>query len=112
LRRLCAVLGLAVSAACSHVEVSAPNARSVRVMAADDPAAVRREYRAWFAIWGLVRVSGKDPADVIRDENLCAARVRIEDNVPDAGISVVYTVIEPVGLIAQTIIVEGIRNCE
>jgi hypothetical protein len=79
-------------------------------MGADEPAQVVRQYRAWFAIWGAVRVSGKDPADVIRDESLCEARVRIEDNVPDAFIGVMYTLIEPVGIVPQSIIVSGNRE--
>jgi hypothetical protein len=82
----------------------APWGRDVRLLRPDEAAQVRRQYRAWFAIWGAVRVSGKDPADVIRDESLCEARVRVEDNVPDAMIGVVYTILEPIGIIPQTII--------
>jgi len=99
-----------VLCACSHVTASAPWNREVRLLSRDEASAVRRQYRAWFALWGLVRLSGKDPADVIRDEGLCAARVRVEDNVPDAFIGVIYTMAEPIGIIPQTVIVEGNRG--
>ncbi|HTO08683.1 MAG TPA: hypothetical protein VMR86_16670 [Myxococcota bacterium] len=110
MRRALAALGLLLTA-CTHVTAAAPWNHDVRLMRADEPAEVRRQYRAWFAIWGAVRVSGKDPADVIRDESLCAARVRVEDNVPDAFIGVMYTLIEPIGIIPQSIIVSGQRTC-
>ena len=101
---------VALLTACTHVTVAAPFARDTRLLRADEAVGVRRQYRAWYAIWGLVRLSGKDPADVVRDEGLCAVRVRVEDNVPDAGIGVLYTLIEPVGIIPQTIVVEGSRG--
>jgi hypothetical protein len=100
----------ALLTACTHVTVAAPYAHDTRLLRSDEATLVRRQYRAWFAIWGLVRLSGKDPADVVRDEGLCAVRVRVEDNVPDAGIGVLYTLIQPVGIIPQTIIVEGNRG--
>lgn len=109
MRRALALAAL-VALGCSHVTAASPWGREVRLMGRDDGAAVRRQYRAWFALWGLVRLSGKDPADVIRDEALCMARVRVEDNVPDAFIGVIYTMVEPVGIIPQTIIVEGNRG--
>ena len=105
------VLALAFAAlACAHVPTFAPHDREVRLMSGGERAAVSRPYRAWFALWGLVRLSGKEPADVIRDEGLCAARVRVEDNVPDAFIGAIYTVIEPIGIVPQTIVVEGNRG--
>ena len=100
---------LCFATACTHVTVASPWDRHVRLMSRDEPTQVRRQYRAWYAIWGVVRVSGKDPADVIRDEGLCEVRVRVEDNVPDAFIGVMYTIIEPIGIIPQSIIVEGNR---
>jgi hypothetical protein len=104
---LLALLGVATG--CTHVTIAAPPDRKVRLMGADEVTHVRRQYRAWYAIWGLVRVSGKDPLDVIRDEGLCEARVRVEDNVPDAFIGVMYTIVEPIGIIPQSIIVSGNR---
>jgi hypothetical protein len=108
---------LALPTACTHVTVASPYGHEIRLLPRDEATQVRRQYRAWFAFWGLVRLSGKDPADVIRDEGLCAARVRVEDNVPDAIIAVMYTFAEPIGLIPQTIIIEGkrangARGCE
>lgn len=104
-------LALAFAPACSHITVAAPFGRETRLLSRDEATQVRRQYRAWFAIWGLVRVSGKDPVDVMRDEGLCEARVRVEDNIPDAIIGVMYTIIEPIGIIPQSIIVEGNRSC-
>jgi hypothetical protein len=107
------VLSLALFAGCTHVQVAAPYGRPVRLMDATKKASIRRQYHAWFVIWGAVRLAGKDPVDVIRDEALCEARVQIEDNVPDAGIGFVYNFIQPIGLVPQTIVVEGNRNaCE
>jgi len=102
-------VSLAVCTACTHVTVAAPHDRDVRLMPAGESASVRRAYRAWFAVWGVFRVSGKDPREVIRDEGLCEARVRVEDNIPDAFIGVLYTIVEPIGIIPQSIIVEGNR---
>ena len=109
MRAFLAALALAMSA-CTHVTTAAPHDRHVRLLARDESAAVRRQYRAWFAFWGVVRLSGNDPVDVIRDEGLCEVRVRVEDNVPDAVLGVTYTIIEPIGIIPQTIIVEGNRG--
>ena len=109
--RLCAVaLAGLLLAGCSHVTAASPYGREVRLLGRDDATAVRRQWRAWFALWGLVRLAGKDPSDVIRDEALCAVRVRVEDNVPDAIIGVIYTMAEPIGIIPQTVIVEGNRG--
>ena len=110
MRAAALLAALALTTACSHVTVAAPYARDTRLLRRDEAASVRRQYRAWFAIWGLVRLSGKDPGDVIRDEGLCEVRVRVEDNVPDAGIGVLYTLVEPIGIIPQTIVVEGNRG--
>jgi hypothetical protein len=104
-----ALFSLVAASACSHVTAAAPYGRSVRLLAGDEATTVERRYRAWFAIWGLVRVSGKDPADVIRDEELCAARVRVEDNIPDAFIGVLYTIVQPIGIIPQSIVINGRR---
>ena len=109
MRAALACVSLALLTACTHVTIAAPHDRNVRLMPAGEPAKVRRQYRAWFAVWGLFRVSGKDPVDVIRDEGLCEARVRVEDNIPDAFIGVLYTIVEPIGIIPQSIIVEGNR---
>jgi hypothetical protein len=101
---------LLLATACSHVTAASPHGRDVRLLRTDERAEVRRQYRAWFALWGMVRLSGKDPADVIRDEGLCQARVRVEDNIPDAMIGLIYTAAEPIGIIPQTIVVEGNRG--
>lgn len=101
------VASLAFVTACTHVTVAAPYGRVVRLLRADEATHVRRQYRAFFAVFGLVRLSGKDPVDVIRDEDLCAARVRVEDNIPDAGIGFLYNVVSPIGFVPQTIVVEG-----
>jgi hypothetical protein len=36
--------------------------------------------------------------------------VRVEDNIPDAGIGFVYNVVSPIGFVPQTIVVEGITR--
>lgn len=114
MKRRSFLLALALFAGCTHVQVAAPYGQRVRLMSASEKASVRRQYHAWFVLWGAVRLSGKDPVDVIRDETLCEARVRVEDNIPDAGLGFVYNFVQPIGLVPQTIIVEGNRNgaCE
>jgi hypothetical protein len=108
-RRQLAIAAL-LALGCTHVTAASPWGREVRLLDRSEATAVRRQYRAWFALWGLVRLAGKDPADVIRDEGLCEVRVRVEDNVPDAIIGVVYTLVEPIGIIPQTVVVEGNRG--
>ena len=48
---------------------------------------------------------------MIRDEALCEVRVRVEDNVPDAIIGVIYTMVEPIGIIPQTRDRRGSGDC-
>lgn len=108
--RRAAALAALLLTACTHVTAVSPYGQEVRLLSREDATVVRRQWRAWFALWGLVRLAGKDPADVIRDEALCEVRVRVEDNVPEAIIGVLYTMVEPIGIIPQTVIVEGNRG--
>jgi hypothetical protein len=109
--RSCAVgLAALLLAGCTHVVAASPYGHEVHLLGRDDATSVRRQWRAWFALWGIVRLAGKDPADVVRDEALCEVRVRIEDNVPDAIIGLIYTMAEPIGIVPQTVIVEGNRG--
>jgi hypothetical protein len=105
-------LGLLASLAalgCFSVPIEPPAGTRVRVLSGDAPVDVVEEYRAWFVVWGLFPLTDTRVADVIQREQLAEVRVRTVDTVPDALIAFVYTVLAPVGILPQTIVVEGNR---
>ena len=96
-------------AGCFNVTVVAPPGQEVTLVADSTPVTVKRRYRTWFVVWGLTPLDNTMPDVVIGREHLREVRVTSEDNVPDAFLGVLYNLLIPIGLVTQTIVVEGNR---
>lgn len=107
------LIGLTVAslsmAACFKVPIEPPGGAHVRLLPGDAPVDVFEQYRTWYAFWGLFPLSDTRVADVIQRENLTEVRVRTVDSLSDASIGFLYTVAFPIGIVPQTIVVEGNR---
>ena len=109
--RLVLSLGLlgVLATGCFNVSVMAPPGQEVYLVASEQPTAVRRQWRTWYVAWGMSPVDDTMPAEIIQREHLSEVRVIVEDNIPDAFHGFLYNVVMPIGLVNQTIIIEGNR---
>ena len=107
------VVGLAavsLLSGCFAVEAHAPYGPDVTLLPRDVPVEVTRRYQKWYAIWGVFPLSGRDPKEVIDEEQLVEVRVYTEDSIEDAISGFFYGLLYPTGIIIpQTIVVEGNR---
>jgi hypothetical protein len=94
---------------CFKVPIEPPGGVTVRYLSGDAPVDVSEQYRTWYAFWGLFPLDDTRVADVIQREALTEVRVRTVDSLSDAFASFLYTVAMPIGLVPQTIVVEGNR---
>ncbi len=101
---------LLVLAGCFHVELVAPHGMDVVLLPGGAPVEVEREWRTWFVVWGYSPLDNTMPEEVIRREGLTEVRVITEDNVPDALHAILYTILLPIGLVPQTLILQGNRK--
>jgi len=113
-RRLRPVLiaGLSLSllmTGCFSIRTYAPYGDSVRILAPDEPAEVRRVYRTWFMLGGLITLDDTMPAEIIAREKLTEVRVIVLDTVQDAGVAIITTILLPLFILPQTIVIEGNR---
>jgi hypothetical protein len=94
---------------CAHVSVVAPYGQEVYLVSSEEKLPVERRWRTWYLVWGLSPLDNTMPVEYIQREQLNEVRVVVEDNIPDALHAILYNVAISVGLIPQTIIVEGNR---
>jgi hypothetical protein len=107
---LVACLSLSLlTAGCFTIPTYAPHGASVKILPPDQPAQVRREYRTWFMLGGLVPLDNTMPAEIIAREKLTEVRVIVKDTLQDAGIAAFYSFLVPILIIPQTIVIEGNR---
>ena len=98
-----------LTAGCFTIQTYAPYGEHVRLLAPGEPAEVRRVYRTWFMLGGLIPLDDTQPAEIIAREKLTAVRVIVEDNIEDAGVAVFATILIPLFILPQTIVIEGNR---
>jgi hypothetical protein len=94
---------------CAHVDVVAPHGPAVYLASSQDTMPVERRWRTWFLAWGLTPFDHTMPAEYIQREQLTEVRVIVEDNIPDALHSILYSVIIPFGVVPQTVVLQGNR---
>jgi hypothetical protein len=94
---------------CFNIDLVAPHGADVTLISSKEPVTVRREYRTWFVVWGMTPLDNTMPELTIEREKLTEVRVVTEDNIPDALHGILYNVLIPIGLVTQTVIVEGNR---
>ena len=76
MRRLGAFLSAALLGltGCFNIDVVAPPGADITLMASKQPTKVRREYRTWFVVWGMVPLDNRMPELVLAHEKLTDAR--------------------------------------
>ena len=94
---------------CFSVDLYAPHGPDVYLISSAKPVKVRRTWRTWFVVWGLVHLDNTMPDSVIAREQLTDVRVITVDTVPDALLGLLYSFLLPIGLANQTITIEGNR---
>ncbi len=90
---------------CFTTDLTAPPGHEVRIMAKDEPASFRKEYKDFYLFWGILPIWRTKPEEIIAKENLVTVRAQTQDTVSDAFISILTSFI----LFPQTIVVEGNR---
>lgn len=95
---------------CFTIPTYAPYGEPVRLLAPDEPAEVRRVYRTWFILGGLIPLDNTMPGEIIAREKLTEARIIVEDTVQDAGVAIITTILLPLFILPQTIVIEGNRT--
>ena len=94
---------------CFNVDVVAPHGTEVYLVSTNVSTQVRRQWRTWYGIYGAVPVTDTLPDQIIQREGLTDVRIIVQDNIPDGGIGFFYTILVPIGLVPQTIVIEGNR---
>ena len=96
---------------CFRVDLYAPHGSDVYLISSEKPAEVKRTWRTWFVVWGLVPLDNTNtmPDSVITREHLSEVRVITVDTVPDAFLGFLYAVLIPIGLTTQSVTIEGNR---
>lgn len=94
---------------CFTTHTYAPYGEHIRLLAPDEPAEVRRVYRTWFMLGGLIALDDTMPAEIIAREKLTEVRVIVLDTVQDAGVAIITTILLPLFILPQTIVIEGNR---
>lgn len=102
-------LALLACTGCFNVDVYAPHGQEVMLVSAGKELPVKRQYRTWFVVWGATRLDDTMPAEIVAREQFTEARFVVEDNIPDALHGILYTILLPIGLVPQTIIVQASR---
>lgn len=105
------LVGLAMSATgCAHVDVVAPHGPPVYLASSSAPLSVERRWRTWFVAWGITPFDNTMPAEYMQREQFNEVRVVVEDNFPDAIHTLLYSVVMPIGLVPQTVVLQGSRQ--
>ena len=99
-------------AGCFNVKVMAPHGQEVYLVSSTEPAKVERRWRTWYVAWGMTPLDNTMPAEIIQREHLSEVRVIVEDTLPDAAHSFLYNFVTPIGLVPQTIVIQGNRPPE
>jgi hypothetical protein len=107
--RIAGAVLLLSCAGCFQIDLYAPHGTDVYLISEKKPVQVRRQWRTWFVVWGLVPLDERMPDTMIDREKLAEARVITIDTVPDAGLGLLYNVLIPIGLCTQSIAIEGNR---
>jgi hypothetical protein len=103
------VVAAVMSTGCFNVEMVAPYGMDVTLMSSDAPAEVERRWRTWYVIFGISPLDDTMPVEYIQREQLTEVRLITEDNIPDALHGFFYNVIVPIGLVNQTLVLQGNR---
>jgi hypothetical protein len=105
LASLAAVLLLATG--CYTVDVVAPKGETIELLPASATVETARQWRAWYAGFGLIPMDPTMPREMLVREKLTRVRVDVVDTVPDAFIGLLYNVLIPIGLGVQSMKVHG-----
>jgi hypothetical protein len=95
---------------CFRVDLYAPYGTNVTLISSKEPTKVERRWRTWFVAWGISPLDNTTADLKISREQLTNVRVIVEDNIPDALHGILYLVIVPIGLVNQTVVVQGNRS--
>ncbi len=106
-RLVLAAIVLLCGTGCYTVDVAAPRGEAVELLPASAPVETSRQWRAWYAGFGLIPMDPTMPREEIIREKLTRVRVDVIDTVPDAVIGLLYNVIIPIGLGVQSMKVAG-----
>ena len=101
-----------LSTGCFNIHMYAPHGMDVTLISSEEPVEVERRWRTWYVAWGLSPVDNTMPDEFIRRENLTEVRLITEDNIPDALHGILYNIVMPIGLVTQTLVLEGNRPIE
>jgi hypothetical protein len=94
---------------CFQIDLYAPHGQNVYLVSSKEPLRVKRQWREWFVLFGLVPLSNITPDMKISEEQLTDVRLITIDTVPDAFIGFIYNVLIPIGLVNQSVLLEGNR---
>ncbi len=107
--RTASLLLLFCCAGCFRIDLYAPPGANVYLISSDAPVHVHRQWRTWFAAWGLSPIDNTTPDLLITREKLTEVRLITIDTVPDAFLGFLYNILIPIGLTHQSVIIEGNR---
>lgn len=108
-RMLAVLLATVCLAGCFQVDLHAPRGREVWLISSKEPVEIERRWHLWFFTFGLTIVNEEQADLMIEREQLTEVRLITEDNIPDAGLGILYNVLIPIGLVNQTLVLQGNR---
>ncbi|MGY6277268.1 hypothetical protein [Methylomonas sp. MgM2] len=111
-RRLLLLIAISLCmTACFRTELAAPEGKDVRILSQDEPVNFTTEYKNFYLFGGLLPVWTTQPEEIIVEQDLAEVRVRTQDTISDAVITVFSSLI-PIMVFPQHVVVEGNRRTQ
>lgn len=106
--RLAALLAvLALGTGCYTVDIYAPKGAEVYLLPKSAPVQTKRQWKTWYAVFGLAPMDDTMPGEIIAREKLVEVRIDTIDTIPDLLIGIFYNLLFPIGLGTQSLSVSG-----
>ncbi|MGY6214675.1 hypothetical protein ACW73L_05870 [Methylolobus aquaticus] len=93
---------------CFVTRLEAPDNQTVRLLAKDELARYRTEYKNFYLLYGALPLWPVQPSEIIAKEHLVEARAQTRDTVSD-GVITAISMLFPISVFTQHVVVEGNR---
>lgn len=91
---------------CFTTQLAVPYGQSATLLPEGAPASYHKEWKNWYALWGMYPIADTQPEVIIRDEKLRQVRVRTQDKIED---SIIAFFLGPFSILPQSVALDGNR---
>lgn len=103
---LATLLAAFFATGCFTTQLAVPYGESVTLLPENAPASYHKEWKNWYALWGMYPIADTQPEVIIRDEKLRQVRVRTQDKIED---TIIAFFLGPFSILPQSVAIDGNR---